>query len=99
MDEYTEQNNDELPNLREVRQLNVPEKELDKKEMVKELSKAIEKLTEKEKYVVSLYYFDDLTLKEISKILGVSESRISQIHSKALFKLENRLTEYKKSMF
>lgn len=99
LDEYSEQNNDELPFFSDSRQLNVPEKELDRKEIVKELSQAIEKLTEKEKYVISLYYFDDLTLKEISKILEVSESRISQIHSKALFKLENRLTEYRKSMF
>ncbi len=99
LDEYVEQNNDELPNSSSIRQLNLPEKELDKKEMIKELSAAIEKLTEKEKYVVSLYYFDDLTLKEISKVLEVSESRVSQIHSKALFKLENKLTNYKKSMF
>ncbi len=99
LDEYVEQNNDELPNSNSIRELSMPEKELDKKEMVKELSSAIDKLTEKEKYVVSLYYFDDLTLKEISKVLEVSESRVSQIHSKALFKLENRLTNYKKNMF
>ncbi len=99
LDEYAEQNNDELPSAEDKRQLSMPEKELDKKEMIKELTTAIEKLTEKEQYVVSLYYFDDLTLKEISKILEVSESRVSQIHSKALFKLENKLSFYKKSMF
>ncbi len=99
IDEYMEQNNDEMPVNDRVKQLNAPEKELDKKELTKTLSEAIDKLTEKEKYVISLYYFDDLTLKEISKVLEVSESRVSQIHSKALFKLENKLGEYGKNIF
>ena len=53
-----------------------------------------ELLTEKEKKVVTLYYYEDLTLKEISSILEVSESRISQLHTKALLKMRKKLGNY-----
>ena len=55
--------------------------------------KAIQKLSERQRVVLSLYYFEDLNLKEIGKILGVTESRISQIHSKAVQQLRPILTE------
>ena len=48
-------------------------------------------LTEREKKVIILYYYEDLTLKEISKLLEVSESRISQLHTKALQKMKAKL--------
>ena len=48
-------------------------------------------LTEKEKKVIVFYYYEDLTLKEISSILEVTESRVSQLHTKALQKLRNKL--------
>ena len=50
-------------------------------------------LTEKEKKVVLLYYYEELTLKEISAIMEVSESRISQLHTKALQKMKVKLGE------
>ena len=53
-----------------------------------------ELLTEKEKKVVTLYYYEDLTLKEISSILEVSESRVSQLHTKALLKMRKRMGNY-----
>ncbi len=55
------------------------------------VSSAIEALPEREKSVVTLYYYQGLTLKEIGEILGVSESRVSQLHAKALLRLKNRL--------
>jgi RNA polymerase sigma factor for flagellar operon FliA len=55
------------------------------------LEAAIEKLPEKEKLVVSLYYTDELTMKEIGHILDVSESRVSQIHTAAVFRLRKQL--------
>lgn len=55
------------------------------------LSRAIERLPEKERTVVSLYYYEELTLKEISLILHLSEARISQIHTKAILKMRNYL--------
>ncbi len=79
--------------------IKTPEQELNKAELKKLLVESLEKLTEKEKIVVSLYYFDDLTLKEIANVLEVTESRISQIHSKALIKLQNKLGKYKEVLF
>ncbi len=76
-----------------------PESALNKSELKKMLVEALDSLTEKEKIVVSLYYFDELTLKEISAVLEVTESRISQIHSKALIKLQNKLGKHKEILF
>ena len=55
---------------------------------------AIEELTEKEQKVIALYYYEELTLKEISQVLSVSESRVSQLHTKALTKLKEKLGDY-----
>lgn len=55
------------------------------------LAERIEALPEQEKTVVTLYYAEDLLLKEISEVLGVTESRVSQIHSRALYKLNRAL--------
>ena len=55
---------------------------------------SLETLTEKEKKVIIFYYYEELTLKEISKILEVSESRISQLHTKALQKMRVKLGKY-----
>ena len=53
-----------------------------------------ELLTEKEKKVVTLYYYEDLTLKEISNILEVSESRVSPLHTRALQKMKTKMGDY-----
>lgn len=76
-----------------------PDLSYERKEIKNILVDAINQLTEKEKNVVTLYYFEELTLKEISKIMGVSESRISQIHSKAVMKLQTKLGKYKSILF
>ena len=68
-----------------------PEKLVEQEELKKILAESFESLTEKEKKVVSLYYYDELTLKEISMVLEVSESRVSQLHTKALQKLRKHL--------
>ncbi len=59
----------------------------------KKIIESISQLPEKEKLVISLYYYEDLNLKEIGLVLGVSESRVSQMHSSALFKLRNLLKD------
>lgn len=71
-----------------------PEESLDNDEVKRMLMEALELLTEKEKKVVLLYYYEDLTLKEVAKVLDVSESRISQLHSKALEKMKKNLGKY-----
>ena len=57
------------------------------------LIKTIENLNKNEKLVISLYYYDELTYKEIGQILNLSESRISQIHSKAVISMKNKLNQ------
>ena len=64
------------------------------KELKKAVAEALSKLSEKEQLVMSLYYFDELTLKEIAQVLDLTESRISQIHSKAIIKLRVKLRSY-----
>ncbi len=66
---------------------------------VKELlSEAIKELPEKEKLVVALYYYEDLTMREIGEIMGYTESRISQMHTKAMLRLRARLASVAKEM-
>ena len=55
---------------------------------------AISLLTDKERSVVTLYYYEEMTLKEISLVLDVSESRVSQLHTKALLKMKSKLGPY-----
>lgn len=64
-----------------------PEETLDRKELVAELAGLIDRLSEKERLVVSLFYYEEFTQKEIAGILELSEGRISQLHSQALAKL------------
>lgn len=68
-----------------------PEKMMEKEELKRLLLEVIMTLTDKEKQVITMYYYEDLTLKEISRVLEVSESRVSQLHSKALAKMKQRL--------
>ena len=55
------------------------------------LADAISRLPEREKLVVTLYYYEELTLREIGEVLGVTESRVSQLHTKAILRLKARL--------
>lgn len=71
-----------------------PEEILERDELKKMLAQALELLTEKERKVILLYYYEDLTLKEISNILEVSESRISQLHTRALQKMRGKMGDY-----
>ena len=64
------------------------------KELKKIIAGALSNLSKKEQLVMSLYYYDELTLKEIAKVLDLTESRICQIHSKVIIKLRARLKLY-----
>jgi RNA polymerase sigma factor for flagellar operon FliA len=74
-----------------------PLENIENEEMKTVLVQAIEELPEKEKLIVSLYYYEDLSNKEIAGIMELSESRISQLHTKAIFRLRGRLNQYKNS--
>jgi RNA polymerase sigma factor for flagellar operon FliA len=71
-----------------------PENSLLQEELHMELASVIKELSEKEQLVVSLFYYEELTLTEIGQVLGLSTSRISQIHSKALFRIRQVLKRY-----
>ena len=68
-----------------------PEEKMLKDELIEQLAEKMTELSEKEKLVISLFYKEELTLTEIGQVLNLSTSRISQIHSKALFKLKHLL--------
>jgi RNA polymerase sigma factor FliA len=68
-----------------------PQTQLRLNELKGIIAKAIDTLPEKERLMISLYYYEELTMKEIGEVLGVTESRVSQIHSKAVFRLRNKL--------
>jgi len=74
-----------------------PIDELKVKEIKSIIFKAMSTLSKKEQIVLSLYYYDELTLKEIAQVLSLTESRISQIHSKAIIRLRIKLKSYYES--
>ena len=61
-----------------------PETEAQASELKDRLADAIESLPERERLVIALYYYENLTLREIGEVLGVTESRVSQLHTKAV---------------
>jgi RNA polymerase sigma factor FliA len=68
-----------------------PQSELAQTELKEALGEAIARLPEREKLVVTLYYYEELTLREIGEVLGVTESRVSQLHTKAILRMKARL--------
>ena len=69
-----------------------PQSALDQTELREALGEAIARLPEREKIVITLYYYEELTLREIGEVLGVTESRVSQLHTKAILRLKARLS-------
>jgi len=68
-----------------------PSLEMTRTEVRESLATAIGKLPERERTVITLYYYEELTLREIGEVLGVTESRVSQLHTKAILRLKARL--------
>ena len=96
LNEFLEQGS-EVPNesaQSKSSQFDSPEEVLEREEIKKMLIESLDLLTEKERKVIVFYYYEDLTLKEISNILGVSESRISQLHTRALQKMRGKMGNY-----
>jgi RNA polymerase sigma factor FliA len=69
-----------------------PQQAMAQTELREALSDSIARLPEREKLVVTLYYYEELTLREIGEVLGVTESRVSQLHTKAILRLKARLS-------
>lgn len=72
-----------------------PERTLEEKEEIEYLTKALDTLNEKDKVVLTLYYYEGLTLKQIGNVLSVSESRVCQLHTRAILHLKNALKKLK----
>jgi RNA polymerase sigma factor for flagellar operon FliA len=75
-----------------------PLHQVEMEEIKTTLATAIDCLPERERMVIALYYYEGLTLKEIGEIMEISESRVSQIHTKAIFRLRGRLNRWRKSI-
>ncbi len=94
LDEFTESGSDISSDRYGNSHFEGPEEAIEKEELKQMLAETLQTLTEKEQQVILLYYYEDLTQKEISDIMNVSESRASQLHSKALQKLQKKLGKY-----
>jgi RNA polymerase sigma factor for flagellar operon FliA len=70
-----------------------PAQVMDATDLKDRIADAISRLPEREKLVVALYYYENLTLREIGEVLGVTESRVSQLHTKAVLRLRGRMTD------
>ena len=91
LEDYVEQGADISTDAQGQKRFDGPEEVVESKEIKKLLEESLQVLTEREKKVILLYYYEELTLKEISMVLEVSESRISQLHTRALQKLRQKL--------
>ena len=97
LNEYMEQGSDvsqDYNRRRTTSHFEAPEERVEREELTKVLGEALQLLTEKEQKVITLYYYEELTLKEISSILEVSESRVSQLHTRALKKMKVKMGNY-----
>jgi len=72
---------------------NNPYAKFESNELTALLAEAVEDLPDKEKLVLSLYYYEEFTMKEIGALLGVNESRVSQLHTKATLRLRGKLSK------
>lgn len=96
LNEYMEQGSDVSQDYgrHTTSRFEAPEERIEREELTKVLGEALQLLTEKEQKVITLYYYEELTLKEISSILEVSESRVSQLHTRALQKMKTKMGSY-----
>lgn len=94
LNEFVEQGGEPVMDARNNSHFAQPEESIQEEELKKVLRESMDLLTEKEQKVILLYYYENLTLKEISNILEVSESRVSQLHTKALAKMRKKMGNY-----
>ena len=98
LNDFVEAGNEPVMEAEHNCQFIQPEDNISKQELKAKLEEALATLTDREKSVVLLYYYEDMSLKEISATLEVSESRVSQLHTKALQKMRNVMGEYMEIM-
>lgn len=97
LDSDVSKDDDEILHLWEVISSNddTPDKVVEEKQLKEILSDIIlNHLDERERLLISLYYYEELNMKEIADILGITESRVSQLHTKIMLKLKNLVMKY-----
>lgn len=94
LNEFEDQGPEPVMDARHNSHFAEPEKAMEKEALKEALVQSLEVLTEKEKQVILFYYYEEMTLKEISLVLEVSESRVSQLHTKALQKMKKGMGDY-----
>ena len=94
LNEFIEQGNEPREMGASAKRFKSPEQVVEQQELSQKLEEAMQILTDKERKVILLYYYEDMTLKEISKVFEVSESRVSQLHTKALQKIKRNMGGY-----
>jgi len=94
LNEFVEQGNEPVMDAHRNTHFVQPEENISQEELKAKLQEALSGLTEKEQRVILLYYYEEMTLKEISMVLEVSESRVSQLHTKALAKMKKVMGAY-----
>ncbi|MGN0161277.1 MAG: FliA/WhiG family RNA polymerase sigma factor [Lachnospiraceae bacterium] len=94
LDEFTEAGSDVKMDATSNSHFEQPETAMEKQELKEKMAQALDSLTEKERNVIVLYYYEEMTLKEISLTLDVTVSRVSQLHTKALQKMKGQLGDY-----
>ncbi len=99
LDEYLEQGSEVKAEAGNKPRFEQPETVIERQELKRALAEAIGELNDNEQKVIALYYFEECTLKEISRVLGVTESRVSQIHIKALKKMKDKLGKENMGVF
>ena len=99
LDDFLEQNYEKSHVSLVTKSSDSPEEITEDKERKVKLAEAINNLKDNEKLVITLYYYEGLTLREISSIMKVTESRVSQIHTKAISRLQVKLGRFKNLLF
>jgi RNA polymerase sigma factor for flagellar operon FliA len=90
-DSYGDEKGDSLVNMIEDKNIDAPDADLDRESVANRIQAAIKNLKERERLILALYYYEDLTLAEIAQLLGLTEARISQIIGKLLLQLKTNL--------
>jgi RNA polymerase sigma factor for flagellar operon FliA len=80
-----------IDSLKDQRESNVPGARIESLQLTEKIADILAQLSEKERIVISLYYYEELSQKEISEVMSLSEGRVSQLHSQALIKLRTKL--------
>ncbi len=94
LDEFTAAGSDVKMDASMNSHFEQPESAIEKEELKIKIAEALDLLTEKERNVIVLYYYEEMTLKEISRVLEVTESRVSQLHTKGLQKMKAHLGDF-----